>query len=256
MGRRSTLAVWGHSAVALAMAVGLSRPAAAGPDEADVASMFDVAFGIGVTNDYVSRGISQTGGKAAVQGYVEATYGIAYAGIWASNVDFGSADAEIDLSVGIRPETDAAAFDLGYVQYVYANGTSPSYGELYGIVEYYATDALTLGGDVYFAPDYSQEGASAVFVEATVDYALPNDFGVSGAVGHQSFDSSLAHPDYWTWNAGVYWTWNELLTVDLRYTDSDLSRAECAEMMARRACGSRFMATVSLDTAWSTLTGN
>ncbi len=47
----------------------------------------------------------------------------------------------------------------------------------------YATDSLTVGGDVYFAPDYSQGGASAAFLEGTADYALPANFGVSGGVG-------------------------------------------------------------------------
>ena len=183
MGRSLTRTGLGLPVAALLLAVGSAgvEPASAA-DQAETAaavdSMFDVAFGAAVTSDYVSRGISQTGGKPAVQGYVEFDYGIFYAGAWASNVDFGAADAEIDLSVGVRPETDWAGFDFGYVQYVYANNTSPTYGELYGTVEYYATDALTVGGNVYWAPDYSQTDTSAVYAEATVDYALPADFGV------------------------------------------------------------------------------
>src|SRR5690348_1777696 len=79
---------------------------------------FDIAFGAALTSDYISGGVSQTGGKPAVQGYVEANYNIFYVGTWASNVDFGEEpDAEIDLYAGIRPETDNAAFDLGYAHY-------------------------------------------------------------------------------------------------------------------------------------------
>ena len=232
--------------------VGLAADAA---DEATVESMFDVAFGIAVTSDYISRGISQTDGDPAIQGYAEFDYGIFYAGIWSSNVDFGTPDAEIDLSVGVRPETDWAAFDFGYVQYIYAADTSPTYGELYGIIEYYATDSFTVGGDIYIAPDYSQYGGVGVFAEGTLDYALPKNFGVSGALGYQGFESSVGLPDYWTWNAGVYWSWNDMITLDLRYVGSDLSDGECAQMMSRHACGNRFMATLSFDTAWSTLTG-
>jgi uncharacterized protein (TIGR02001 family) len=217
--------------------------------------MFDIAFGAAVTNDYISRGISQTNGDAAIQGYVELDYGKAYVGAWASNVNFGTPDTEIDASVGFRPETDNAAFDLGYVQYIYASNTSPSYGELYALAEYYATDSLTLGGNVYFAPDYSQGGASATYVEANVDYTLFGNVGASGGVGYQAFASKLGLPDYTTWNAGVYWSWNDTVTVDLRYTDSNLSKGQCFNLMSRGACGPRFMATLSFDTSVSSLTG-
>ncbi len=217
---------------------------------------FDVAFGAAVTSDYIYNGISQTGGKPALQGYVEANYGIFYAGAWASNVDFGDSDVEIDLYAGIRPETDSAAFDLGYVYYVYADGSAPDYGAILASAEYYATDSLTLGGNINFAPDYSQMGDYSFWAEGTADYALPANFGVSGGLGWQYFADSLALPDYWTWNAGVYWTWKEALTVDLRYVGSGLSRSQCAELMSRSACGNRFMASVSVDTALSTLFGN
>ena len=243
----------GRSAVLVAIGAGMLALASS----ASADDRFDIAFGAAVTNDYLSRGISQTDGNAAVQGYVELDYGIVYLGAWASNVDFdGVTDAELDFSVGIRPETDSAAFDLGYVQYVYADDISPTYGEAYVLAEYYATEQLTLGGNLYVAPDYSQGGGAAAFVEGTVDYALPNDFGVSGGVGHQGFESVLGLPDYWTWNAGAYWTWNDTLTVDLRYTDSDLSRAECGLLMSTTACGARFMATLSVDSSLSALRDN
>ncbi|HMN87198.1 MAG TPA: TorF family putative porin [Bauldia sp.] len=224
----------------------------AGPALAD--DMFDIAFGATVTNDYVSRGISQTDGDPAIQGYAELDYGIAYLGVWASNVDFGADDTELDFSIGIRPETDNAAFDLGWVQYVYADGIGPTYGEAYVLAEYYATDSLTVGGNLYVAPDYSQMGGAAAFAEGTLDYALPNGFGVSGGLGYQGFEGGLGLPDYWTWNAGGYWT-NDTLTVDLRYIDSDLSEDECAHLMSASACGARFMASLSVDSSLSALSG-
>ena len=214
---------------------------------------FDIAFGAAVTSDYVYGGISQNDGKPALQGYVEADYSIFYLGAWASNVDFGDPDVEIDLYTGIRPETDSAAFDLGYIHYFYAEGTSPDYGALVASGEYYATDALTVGANVNFAPDYSQMDDYALWIEGKADYALPADFGVSGGLAWQYYADSLELPDYWTWNAGVYWTWKEALTVDLRYSGSTLSRSECGALMSRGACGNRFMATLSVDTAASSL---
>lgn len=217
---------------------------------------FDVAFGAAVTSDYISAGISQTDGNPAVQGYVEANYNIFYVGTWASNVDFGEeSDVEIDLYAGIRPEFDRAAFDLGYAHYFYVNDTSPNYGAFVGSVEYYATDALTVGGNTNFSPDYSQMGDYALWFEGTADYALPANFGVSGGLGYQFYADSLDLPEYWTWNAGIYWSWEETVTIDLRYVGSDLSRSDCAVLMSRSACGHRVMATLSVDTAASAFLG-
>jgi uncharacterized protein (TIGR02001 family) len=217
---------------------------------------FDIAFGAAVTSDYISGGVSQTGGKPAAQGYVEANYNIFYVGTWASNVDFGEEpDAEIDVYAGIRPEIDRAAFDLGYAHYFYAENTSPNYGAINASAEYYATDSLTLGGDISFAPDYSQMGDYSLWLEGTVDYALPANFGVSAALAYQIYADGLDLPDYWTWNAGIYWSWEETVTLDLRYVGSDLSRRDCAALMSRSACGNRVMATLTVDTAASAFLG-
>ncbi|HET7717895.1 MAG TPA: TorF family putative porin, partial [Bauldia sp.] len=151
------------------------------------------------------------------------------------------------------PETDSAAFDLGYAHYFYADNTSPDYGAIYASAEYYATDALTLGANTNYAPDYSQMGDYSLWLEGVADYALPAGFGVSGGLGYQIYAASLDLPDYWTWNAGVYWSWEDTLTIDLRYVGSDLSRGDCALLMSRSACGHRFVATLSIDTAVSAL---
>jgi uncharacterized protein (TIGR02001 family) len=256
MGRRPQMMRVPDSAakglIALSALFLFAAPASAGGLGED----FDVAFGAALTSDYISGGVSQTGGKPAVQGYVEANYNIFYIGTWASNVDFGvEPDAEIDVYAGIRPEIDRAAFDLGYQHYFYANDTSPNYGAIVGSAEYYATDAFTIGGDISFSPDYSQMGDYALWFEGTADYALPANFGVSAALAYQYYADSLGLPNYWTWNAGIYWSWEETVTIDLRYVGSDLSRGDCALLMSRSACGNRVMATLTVDTAASAFLG-
>ena len=46
---------------------------------------FDVAFGVGVANNYISRGSTQSADKPIIDGYMEATYGIFYAGAFVRN---------------------------------------------------------------------------------------------------------------------------------------------------------------------------
>ena len=151
-------------------------------------------------------------------------------------MDFGSSDAEIDLSAGWRPEVGSFAFDFGYVQYLYANNTTPTYGELYGQVDYTASDWLMLGSKVYFAPDVSQSDTTSVYAEGNTTVTLPWNFSISGAVGYQEFDSSFG-ASYWTWNAGLSWVWKDTVTFDVRYWDTNLSGGECANLSGADVVG-------------------
>src|SRR5262249_58177814 len=47
---------------------------------------------IALATEYVFRGFSQTSEGAAVQGGFDATCGMFYAGVWASNLDWGATD--------------------------------------------------------------------------------------------------------------------------------------------------------------------
>ena len=250
--RRLTAAV-AVVASAIVPAKAADVPAGEGASE----QMWDVAFGAAITTDYISRGITQTEHGPAVQGYVEPSFGILYAGLWASNVSFeGVSDVEIDLYAGIRPEFDRFAFDFGYVHDFYAHGTVADYGELYGKLDVTVVDPVTVGAQVFFAPDYAQSGTSAVYAEANAEVSLPMNLGISGAIGHQNFDEAAVGPSYVTWNAGIFWTWNDTVKIDLRYSDTNLSADDCGLLTAvTNACDARVLATLSIDTSLSALRG-
>ena len=109
-----------------------------------------------------------------------------------------------------------------------------------------------MGTKVYYAPDYSQLGFSALYAEGNTTVALPNNFSFSGALGYQTFATGT-RPDYLTWNAGLSYTWKSL-TFDLRYWDTDLSNSECAITNSNgNACEARVVASVSLATSVSAL---
>jgi uncharacterized protein (TIGR02001 family) len=234
--------------LAMAAAVLAAGPALAG----DTSSMFDVAFGAAVTSDYISDGITQTDHKPAVQGYVEATYGLFYAGVWASNVRFsGESDVEMDLTAGIRPEFGKFSFDFGYLHGLYANDVSDPWDELDASVEYAATDALTLKSKVAY-----NVTSGDVTPEIGAAYALPNNFEISSRLAYVDYDDS-ALTDYVTWDAGVSWTWRDTVKFDVRYYDTNLSSGECANDSgaAGNSCDARVVASVSVDTALSALRG-
>ncbi len=196
---------------------------------------FDIAFGAAFTTDYVSRGTSQSAGPA-VQGYVEASYGMVYAGVWASSVSpaITGGNAEIDVYGGIRPEFGDLSLDLGYVHYFYAPGGSCC-GELYAKGNYAFTDKFSGGLEFYHDVVLNTNwGAAGVEVSG-----LPLELTVSGKVG-SDFGSLGLGVTKVAWDAGVSRTFADTVTLDLRYHDSNVDPA-------------RFVATLSVDSSLSAL---
>lgn len=170
----------------------------------------------------------------------------------------------------------------------------PSYIEIYFKPSWALNDYLTLGGQLAYAPNWNRYNAHSLYSEinakvtpfANTDYS---GLSISGAFGHYylgmsdaSYGGSYIDPDYAflstgilgtkgfkfasynTWNVGASYNWN-VVTLDLRYYDSNLTRAGCflntsdpsGNMMASLNtltgqsssswCGSRFVASLSVD---------
>ena len=226
--------------------------AGAGGARAAEQSMWDIAFGATATSNYISRGQTQTLNDPAIQGFSEITGGQFYFGSFISNANFGTPDTEIDLSVGWRPTVGNFSFDFGAVEYLYVVDSDTSYPELYGFAKYKVNDTFNVGTKLYYAPDYSQLGFSALYAEGNTTVSLPNNFSFSGALGVQTF-ATTGRPDYLTWNAGFGYTWRSL-TFDVRYWDTDLSTGECAiTNVISSACDARVVASVSIATSASAI---
>jgi len=93
------------------------------------------------TNDYIWRGMSQTGEDLAYSGGFDVTTdkGV-YAGVWGSKVDFGADDdtsMEIDAYFGYTDESArGVSFDVGYLSYNYPGSTGLDFEEIYVGVGY------------------------------------------------------------------------------------------------------------------------
>ena len=226
-------------AVALAATAAVSSPAFAADEsytQEEIASAFDIAFGAAVTSRYISRGVDQSTGPA-VQGYIEPSYGIFYAGAWFSTVDFGAGDPdefEVDLYVGVRPEFGNLSLDFGYVRYIY-DASGDCCGEIYGKASYAFTDTLSVGAELYYDPE-----AETTYGALNTEIGLPYDLTFSAAIGAWLTDNP---DDDFDWNAGISYTFNDLITVDARYHDST-------------AGNGRFVASIAFDTSWSALRRN
>ncbi len=200
-------------------AVGLAM--AAGAAQAEVKPQ--VSVNVGVVSNYAFRGVSQTGNyDPAVQGGADLTYGVGYAGVWASNVKFGNGtDAEVDLYGGVRPSLGGFSFDFGGIYYAYPGQPS---GSDEGYFEFKAAGShpigpATLGAAVYYSPNFFGPGSlTGVYYEANLAVPVVKNVSLSGALGRQEVEGP---GDYTTWNLGATWSFAKHLAVDVRYWDTD-----------------------------------
>ncbi|WP_072397378.1 TorF family putative porin [Hyphomicrobium sp. CS1GBMeth3] len=205
----------------------------------------DLSITLGATSDYVFRGISQTDEDPAAQGSVDLTYGIFYAGIWASNVDFSDgsgANAEVDFYAGFKPTLGPGpfwgpiTFDLGVIYYAYPGARSSADLDYVELKAGYSMESpwikgLTTGTTLYWTPENTGDTGEVFTLESAASYALPQigifSPSVSGAYGTVYGDSDDGFnfggdDEYSYWNAGLALA-VEKFTFDFRYWDTDIS---------------------------------
>ena len=124
---------------------------------------------IGVTSNYMWRGMTQTQDDPAIQGGLDYSHdsGV-YVGTWASNSKFGNnSGTELDLYAGYKKELKGGmSYDVGVIKYAYPDDNSPDFTELYAKAGYkgfnaevdYTVDRegiSTNENDVYYALGYN-----------------------------------------------------------------------------------------------------
>lgn len=181
----------------------------------------DVSINLGVSSDYVFRGVSQTDENPQIFGGLDVSKGMFYAGAWASNVDFNNGtDAEIDFYAGIKPQAGPVSLDFGALYYSYVN--SPS-GSNQSYWEFKAAGSMpigpaTLGAAVYYSPEFFGKTGEALYYEVNGSMPINEKLSVSAAIGHQDVDYA---GDYNTWNLGLGYAFNDKVGIDVRYHDTD-----------------------------------
>jgi uncharacterized protein (TIGR02001 family) len=180
---------------------------------------WDIAFGGGITNDYIFRGITQSNHKPSVNVYFEPRYNVTkdfqlYVGVGGASISFPNrAAAEIDAYGGARLTVGQFAFDVGAWGYLYPGGTCQfgppgidfagnfqgaecaanalingnvlkkdvSFFEVYGKVNYTFNDNFSMGGNVYYTPSFLNSGAPGTYASIVGKAIAPSTwFGASG----------------------------------------------------------------------------
>jgi uncharacterized protein (TIGR02001 family) len=170
---------------------------------------WDVAFGAGLTSDYIFRGISQSNRNPSVNAYFEPRYNVSpylqlYAGVAGSSISFPNrAAAEIDGYAGIRPTFGPLALDFGGIVYWYPGGTcyngsvGPVFGidclqngylpingnvikkdltfwEVYAKGTYTVNDQVSIGGTAFYSPSVLNSGANGTYVTGGAKLSAPS----------------------------------------------------------------------------------
>jgi hypothetical protein len=124
-----------------------------------------------------------------------------------------------------------------------------SFFEAYAKLNYTFNDNWQAGINEYYTPNFLNSGAWGNYASVTAKYTAPATvFGasgvglyVSGEFGRQwlgtsdafygtgagtTFANGIPYASYDTWNIGIGFTY-KVFTLDLRYSDTDLSKGDC-----------------------------
>ncbi len=166
-----------------------------------VATAGDFTANVGVANNYLWRGLTQTENAPAVSGGIDFATDVGfYAGTWVSNVSFGPADAfsyEHDLYLGFRGG-ETFTYDIGYLYYNYDTEADYDFSEVYLALGW---QGLTLKASVLahsgrdeeldvevpsVGPNVDYGFGSSTYISLDYAFALPKDVTLTAHVGtHQ-----------------------------------------------------------------------
>ena len=148
---------------------------------------FPIDGNIGVTSNYLFRGVTQTGDGAAVQGGLD--YGHEsglYVGTWTSNVNFAGG-TELDVYGGFSGESGDLGYDVGVTGYLYpeADGDA-NFAEVYLGLSY---DMLSAGVAYTFWSEIDDDAFTDgdVFFYVSGGYDLAEDLSIDLTVGYYAF---------------------------------------------------------------------
>lgn len=157
------------------------------------AAFAGVSGNIGVTSNYLWRGVTQTNDQAAVQGGLDYEHASGFsAGTWVSNLADGS--YELDIYAGYGGEISGFSYDLGFISYQYPNNNDHfnevSLGFGYGPAEFNV--AYTIGSEDDNSPTFSK---GDLYYSLGLSHELANGVGLGATIGQYDFDDP-AGDDY------------------------------------------------------------
>lgn len=158
----------------------------------------EVTANIGVTSNYVYRGLTESDDDAAVQGGLDYEHESGfYLGTWVSSLG-GGGSYEFDTYLGFATSFGDIGMDVGYTYFSYPRDDDADFGELHLGLSY--TDFYASVAYLSNAQDSDIEGTLAYEIGAQFD--LVQDLSLGLAVGYVDYDPK-DYIDYTWWTVSL-----------------------------------------------------
>ena len=226
------------AAILFSTSILMPAAASATTDNMDVEIMANVGF----VSEYSFRGIAQSDENIAVQGGFDIAHSSGlYAGVWGSNVDFNDGDeanVETDLYAGYSGSANGVNYDVGVIYYAYPGADSSLNYDFWegSLALGYDFGMFSTSASVNYSPEYFGDSGHAEYYSFNVDVPLPQEFTLSGHVGHQNIEDNAAFgvPDYTDWSVGLGYNLSGF-DLSLQYVDTNLDEpGDCFDGCAER----------------------
>lgn len=152
----------------------------------------ELSANVGVTSNYLWRGVSQTDDGPAVSGGIDWSHDSGfYLGTWASNIDWGQgAGAEVDFYGGYGFDLGEAGLDVGAIYYYYpaSDYDDSDFLELYLNASWKFLEAgiaWTVNGD---ADDDAPFSEGDLYYHISVGFDVAESWSIGGTWGYYDFD--------------------------------------------------------------------
>jgi uncharacterized protein (TIGR02001 family) len=196
-----------------------------------------ISANVGLTSDYLFRGISQTGHDPAIQGGFDYAHDSGlYVGVWGSNVGwiedfqgYASGNMELDFYAGFGGGfAEDFTYDIGAVQYYYP-------GTRGAITNADTTELYAALGYKWITAKYSYVASTGAFGFANASGSDYLDISASAPVGDTGLTADVhwgtfkfknnAAQNYDDWKIGLSYDLGSGMTVGVAYTDTNANAA-------------------------------
>jgi hypothetical protein len=206
----------------------------------------DVQLYIGTSAESISFA-NHAAAEVDIYGGVRPTFGAVALdfGLWGYLYPGGQCQEGLPGGVAVCPPGSPLAQAPNFVQIK----QNLSFYEGFAKINWTVNDSFALGANEYYTPNFLNSGAWGDYASVTAKATAPSKwFGSSGIgaylsaeVGRQWFGTTdafyritaapvgIPYPSYDTWNIGIAFTY-KVFTLDLRYSDTNLSKGDCAAL--------------------------
>ena len=151
---------------------------------------------IGVTNNYLWRGVTQTTNDAAISGGIDYTSKSGfYTGAWTSNANWANnMTYELDLYGGLSGDLGKGfGYDVGYIYYNYDNAANSNFSEVYAKLSY---SFFTLGYNTLVNSDTNGSFGDDTYITGDATFEIADDLSLGLHVGNYNFNTGGNYTDY------------------------------------------------------------